>query len=166
MHVDIGEQLVGAYFKVIESCDVVSYNVRPPGGKMLGLEELDVIGLRFADSTAFLAEVTTHIRGTLYRDNLETVRRIVRKHERQKAHAQSFLENFPRRHYSFWSPYVPVGAITKGIAEAAPELERVINSVYAQRIDLLRMEARRRTNEEGNDAFRLLQILEHLRPTH
>lgn len=30
MRADIGEQIVGAYLKVIEKCDVVSYNVRPP----------------------------------------------------------------------------------------------------------------------------------------
>ncbi len=164
MHVDIGEQLVGAYFKIIERCDVVSYNVRAPGGKLCGLGELDVVGLRFEDATAFLAEVTTHIRGTLYVDNITTVEKVVQKHERQKAHAESFLANFPKRHYSFWSPYVPVGAITRGIAEASPELERVINSEYAERIAMLQAEAKLRTNDEGNDAFRLLQILAHLRP--
>ena len=50
MHVDIGEQLVGAYSKIIERCDVVSYNVRAPGGKLRGLGELNVIGLRYGDA--------------------------------------------------------------------------------------------------------------------
>lgn len=57
---------MGAYLRSIEERDVISYNARPRGGCLAGLEELDVIGLRFADSTAFLCEVTTHIRGLLY----------------------------------------------------------------------------------------------------
>jgi len=39
----------------------------------------------------------------------------------------------------------------------------VINNAYAERVDELRAEARVRKNNEGNDVFRLLQILEHLR---
>ena len=39
--------IVGAYLKLIEGCDVIDYNVRPPGGGMAGLSELDVVGLDF-----------------------------------------------------------------------------------------------------------------------
>jgi hypothetical protein len=42
-------------------------------------------------------------------------------------------------------------------------LEVVANAIYTQKIDELRGEARKRMNDENNDAFRLLQILEHLR---
>ena len=70
MSPEIGEKLVGAYLKVIEKCDFISYNVRPPGGGRRGLEELDVVGLKFADKTAFLCEVTTHLRSMLYKDTM------------------------------------------------------------------------------------------------
>jgi len=40
-----GEQLVGAYLKIVEGCDVVSYNVRPPGGGLRGLELEKIKGL-------------------------------------------------------------------------------------------------------------------------
>ena len=95
MHADIGEQIVGAYLKVIEGCDVVSYNVRPPGGKLEGLAELDVIGLKFAERKAFICEVVTHIRGTLYGNgNIGTLEKIGAKHERQKRYAENQLVEF------------------------------------------------------------------------
>jgi hypothetical protein len=163
MRIDIGEQIVGAYLKIIERCDVVSYNVRPPGGGLLGLNELDVIGLRFADKTAFVCEVVTHIRGTLYGSgNTGTVTKIVAKHERQKSYAEAHLNDFPAPRYMLWSPRVPVGAITQMLS-AYPELELIINSAYKEKVEALRSEARKRTNDEGNDAFRMLQILECLR---
>jgi hypothetical protein len=45
MATEMGEYLVGAYLKLLEQCSFVDYNVRPPGGKLEGLIELDVIGI-------------------------------------------------------------------------------------------------------------------------
>ena len=163
MRPEVGEELVGAYLKVIEECDVISYNVRPRGGGLKGLEELDVVGLRFRDSTAFLCEVTTHIGGILYKDNPTTVRRITEKHERQRKYARQALKNFEKKRFQFWSPNVPMGYVTEHLAELEPGLELVINGKYAACVNQLREEARLRKNNEGNDVFRLLQILEHLR---
>jgi len=42
MLTDIGEFIVGAHLQLIEECDFVDYNVRPPGGGLKGLSELDV----------------------------------------------------------------------------------------------------------------------------
>jgi len=39
MLTDIGEFIVGAYLQLIEECDVIDYNVRPPGGGLEGLNE-------------------------------------------------------------------------------------------------------------------------------
>lgn len=163
MRPEVGEELVGAYLKVIEGCDVVSYNARPRGGGLQGLEELDVVGLRFRDSTAFLCEVTTHIGGLLYKDNRTTVDRIKGKHERQKKYARRELKSFENKRFQFWSPNVPRGYVTQNLAKLKPGLELVINGEYAKRIEELREAARTRKNNEGNDAFRLLQILGHLR---
>lgn len=163
MRPEVGEELVGAYLKVIEQCDVISYNVRPRGGGLKGLEELDVVGLRFGDSTAFLCEVTTHIGGLLYKDNPTTVQRITEKHERQRRYAEQELRTFRERRFQFWSPNVPRGYLTQHLAKLGPGLELVINGEYARRVDQLRDAARLQMNNEGNDVFRLLQILEHLR---
>lgn len=94
MLTDIGEYFVGAYLQLCEECDVVDYNVRPPGGGLAGLGELDVLGFNFKTDSVFLCEVTTHIRGLLYKNNKETVERIAKKRQRQKEYAEKFLNNF------------------------------------------------------------------------
>ena len=59
---DIGEYIVGAYLKITKKCDFVDYNVRPPGGGLEGLNELDVVELDFKNEIAYLCEVTTQER--------------------------------------------------------------------------------------------------------
>jgi len=159
---DIGEYIVGAYLKIIEECDFIDYNVRPPGGGLKGLNELDVVGLDFKNETAYLCEVTTHIRGVLYKDNKTTIEKIKKKYMRQKEYANKYLPGFLKRHFMFWSPVVPKGYITKEL-EKIDGLELVINKKYAQCIDELRIKAKELTNDVGNPFFRMLQILEHLR---
>lgn len=162
MLTDIGEYFVGAYLQLELKCGVVDYNVRPPGGGLEGLEEMDVIGIDLKSMRAYLCEVTTHIRGLLYVDNRTTVERIEKKHERQKRYGAKYLENFQCR-YMFWSPVVPVGYITQGLSQL-PDLELVINGEYTKRIEELRVRARETTHDARNPVFRVLQILEHLRP--
>ena len=111
MAIEMGESLVGAYLKLVEGCDFVDYGVRTPGGGVAGLNELNVVGIKFAENKAFLCEVTTHVRGLLYGDNQETVQRIERKHENQRRYADTHLKNFDPQ-FTFWSPYVPKGYLT------------------------------------------------------
>lgn len=160
MLTDIGEYIVGAYLQLKLDCDVVDYNVRPPGGGLEGLEEMDVIGLNLKSHRAYLCEVTTHIRGLLYTDNQTTVERIGKKHERQMRYGAKYLENF-QCEYMFWSPVVPKGYITDGLAQL-PDLKLVINGEYKRRIEELRVLARETTHDARNPVFRVLQILEHM----
>ena len=162
MKTEVGEYIVGAYLKIIKECDFVDYNVRPPGGGREGLNELDVVGLDFKNKIAYLCEVTTHIIGLLYKDNRTTVERIKTKYERQKEYANKQLLDFPNRYFMFWSPVVPKGYITSEL-EKIDGLELVINRKYTQCIDELKEKAKKKTNDEGNPFFRMLQILEHLR---
>lgn len=162
MLTDVGEYIVGAYLQLCLNCDVVDYNVRPPGGGLQGLEELDVIGLNFKNDTAYLCEVTTHIRGILYKNNQETVRRIKKKHQRQRRYADQYLDNFHDKRFMFWSPVVPRGYVTDGLAEIEG-LELVINGEYKRRIEELRALARQSAHDARNPFFRILQILERLR---
>lgn len=161
MLTDIGEYIVGAYLQLKLGCDVVDYNVRPPGGGLEGLEEMDVIGLDLKSHRAYLCEVTTHIRGLLYTDNRTTVERIEKKHERQKRYGKKYLEQFQCQ-YMFWSPVVPVGFITEGLSHL-PDLELVINGEYKRRVEELKVLARETTHDARNPVFRVLQILEHMR---
>ena len=88
----MGELDVGAYLKLCLGCAFVDYNVRPPGGGIEGLGELDVVGLDPDSGRAFLCEVTTHTRGLLYHSNAETVERIRKKHARQRDYAAKHLK--------------------------------------------------------------------------
>lgn len=163
MKTDVGEYIVGAYLKLIRGCDFVDYNVRPPGGGMKGLGELDVVGLDLRNSIAYLCEVTTHIWGLRYGSSNETtVQRVREKHARQREYAAEHLREFNTLHFMFWSPVVPVGPITRGL-ETIDTLGSVINERYARRVDDLRELARKTTHDTGNPFFRMLQILEHLR---
>jgi len=162
MKTDIGEYIVGAYLKIVKECDFVDYNVRPPGGGLEGLNELDVVGLDFKNKIAYLCEVTTHITGLLYKDNKTTVETIKKKYERQKEYANKYLSDFPNRYFMFWSPVVPKGYITDEL-KRVNGLELIINEKYAQGIDKLKEKAKELTHDVGNPFFRMLQILEHLR---
>ncbi len=162
MATDIGEYIVGAYLKLVNRCDVIDYNARTPGGGLEGLNELDVIGLDFRQKTAYLCEVTTHLNGILYGTGPKTVERIYKKYQRQRAYAETFLSDFPIRHYMFWSPYVPEGYITREL-RAMDGLELVINKEYTARIRELQALAKQTTHDANNPFFRVLQILEHLR---
>jgi len=62
----------------------------------------------------------------------------------------------------FWSPYVPRGKLTKQLDEM-PELEKVINGEYKQRVLELKSLAAKHKYDARNPFFRMLQITEHLR---
>jgi len=159
---NVGEFFVGAFLKLILKCDFIDYNARPPGGGLKGLEELDVVGLDFKSGTAYLCEVTTHIRGVLYKNKYETVDRIRRKHTRQKQYAKKYLANFPNRHFMFWSPVVR-GDYIIGNLKKLRGLDLVINEDYTACMNILIEEAGSTTSDSGNPYFRILQILEHLK---
>ena len=162
MLTDIGEYVVGAYLKLEEGCDVIDYNVRPPGGGLKGLGELDVIGLNFKTETAILCEVTTHVTGLLIGSNAKTVEKITAKHERQRAYAAEYLDNFTHHRFMFWSPVVPRGYLTEHLSKI-DGLELIINGVYKEKVEQLRLRARAEAQDTSNPFFRSLQILEHLR---
>ena len=161
MSTEMGEYLVGAYLKLVKRCDFVDYNVRTPGGGLAGLNELDVVGIHFKDSTAYLCEVTTHIRGVLYKNNQESVNRITKKYDRQRNYAKEYLKQF-KPVFMFWAPYVPKGYITDHLARLEG-LQLIINSEYKQRVNELMSRAKAETHDTGNPVFRVFQILGALR---
>jgi hypothetical protein len=165
MKANIGEEIVGAYLTEVLECQYIAYNARPPGGGVAGLDELDVVGFDFKQKKVYLCEVTTHILGALYTDNKTTVEKLVKKHLAQQRYAENHLTDFPKREYMFWSPSVPVGYITTNLEKRTKRsgLQLVINGEYKRRIEELRRKARTNAADTNNAAFRMLQILEHLR---
>ena len=162
MKTEIGEYIVGAYLKQKCGCDFVDYNVRPPGGGLEGLAELDVVGLNFEKGQAFLCEVTTHLHGLRYGSYQESVEKVRDKLKRQKIYAKKYLSRFRTIRYMFWSPVVPKGKLTDALGRI-DGLELVINERYTECVNELRKLAQDTEHDTGNPFFRALQILEHLR---
>ncbi len=161
---EMGEFLVGAWLKELKRCDFIQYNARLPEGGLPSLNEVDVIGLDLRSKIAYLCEVTTHVRGVLYGTYQKTLEKIRHKFARDKIYAEKVLNDFPDRKYMFWAPVVPEGILTTQLRELESNgVEIVINEEYAQRIEQLKEAARLKENDIGNPAFRLLQILEHVR---
>ncbi|SRR6266571_1523210 len=167
---EMGEFLVGAWLKVVQKCDFIQYDDRLPGGGMSGLAEIDVIGLKLKSKEAYLCEVTTHVRGLGIKDYPTTKEKLRTKFLSDKKYANEMLKDFPTRHYMFWSPVVPEGKLMlllnelkKELKEEDLDLEIVINRQYAERVERLKNEAHEKHEDTGNPAFRLLQILGHLR---
>ena len=161
MPTEMGEFLVGAYLKLIRGCGVVDYNARPPGGGLKGLGELDVIGFDLEKRHAYLCEVTTHLDGLLIgKGSTATITKIADKYQPQHEHAEQFLREFDHI-FMFWSPVVRSGLADE--LRKIDGLELFINSDYTKAIDELRQIARSQTWDANNPAFRVLQILEHLR---
>jgi hypothetical protein len=164
MNTEMGEFLVGAWLKEIKKCDFIQYNARLPEGHLPGLSEVDVIGLDLKNKVAYLCEVTTHLRGVLYGTYQKTMKKIRDKFERDMEYSEKMLKDFPTRHYMLWSPIVPKGKLTPQLANLERQgVELVVNEKYAERIKELAEIAHKKANDTGNPAFRLLQILEHLR---
>lgn len=163
MLTDIGEFIVGAYLQLIEECLFINYNVRPSGGGLKGLEELNVVGLNFNTNTAYLCEVTTHITGGFHgRSNSEAVEGIKKKHQRQKEYSEKYLDDFKNHVFMLWAPVVPRGYLTENLGKIE-SLELIINGEYKKRIEQLRELAKKETHDTKNPFFRMLQIMEHMR---
>ena len=161
MKTEMGEYIVGAYLKIIKNCDFVDYNVRPPGGGLKGLNELDVVGISFKNNTAYLCEVTTHTTGLLIKDYKTTLDKINQKYKRQQEYAKEYLKNFSKYHFMFWSPVVSKEKAKK--LERNKGLELIINEKYTSCINELKERAKTMTNDTGNPFFRMLQIIERLK---
>lgn len=163
---DVGESLVGSYLRYIVGCDVVAYNTHTP--EVQG--ELDVIGLRTAaPRTVWLCEVITHLRGTLYGSGYAaTVAKVRDKIGRARDFASATFAGDVHR-YEIWSPIVPSG-IAQRFDELANEfsnqeldVEFIINARYTERVQELVDHAKESFKATNEPAYRLLQILTHLR---
>jgi hypothetical protein len=123
---------------------------------------LDVLGLDFTNSRAYLCEVTTHICGLLYGSSKEeTIDRISNKYQRQQRYAREHLTHFKDVRFMLWSPVVQKGVRQE--LEKLTGLELVINGDYKRRVEEMRRIAAKETYDAKNPFFRILQILEHMR---
>ena len=162
---DIGESLVGSYFKYVEGCKIVVYNCHLEEEQ----GEIDVIALDPQGEKVYLCEVATHLRGLVYGNGTQdTLTRVEHKIWRAFRFAS---HHFPGRQCVFmlWSPVVS-RRLAEGFTQLASSfacqglpVEFIINKEYTTRIRRLREVARNNIKITDEPAFRLLQILEHLR---
>ena len=82
------------------------------------------------------------------------------KHQRQRDYASRYLSEF-EPHYMLWSPIVRSGLIAR--LQGLPDMELFVNHRYSQAIGELSEQARHSTADINNPAFRVLQILGHMR---
>lgn len=181
----LGEQLVGAYHKLITDCEVVSYNQR---SKTQGEQtEIDVIGINSHgdEQVIYTSEVITHLHGTIYPgtpstsrwedygndDYQYTLEKLWKKFVADHAYVTEIFDDADQYVFQLWAPVIPNGYLTDGLiqlsndfaAEYGQEIELVINEEYTSRVDELRELAAEEKKDYGEPAFRFLQILEHLR---
>ena len=180
-----GEQLVGAYHKLINECEVVSYNEfsKEVGDQM----EVDVLGIKTTDGhqRIYVCEVVTHLNGLQYGGTPSddywsdygstayqgTLDRIYHKFLDDYDYATRVFDDADEYRFQFWSPYVPEGGLTDGLDdlvtrfgdERGEHIGLKINGTYTAAIDTLREKAGSETKRYGEPAFRFLQIVEHMR---
>ncbi len=185
-----GELLVGSYLRLVEGCELVTYNQR---SKEEGDQiEVDVIGVETTiggKQIVYTCEVTTHLDGLLYsgspktdkwmeygNDNYQhTLERIWRKFITDYQYVTELFDSADSYVFQLWSPVVRGNPDEKYLLggllaladefekETGTELELVINDRYSERIGELREQASQTEKDYGELGFRILQILEHLR---
>lgn len=181
----IGELIVGAHLRLIDDCELVSYNQRSKeSGQQM---EIDVLGVESSadEQTVFACEVVTHLDGTLYSGTPNTdewdefgnegyqytLERLWNKFEEDLRLLEDVFEDADQYVLQFWSPVIPRGHLTNGLStlqkrfedEHDVEIQLIINEKYASRVDDLRDRASETKKSYDEPAFRFLQILEHLR---
>lgn len=166
---DLGESLVGAYLRHVVGCQVVIYNsffAEQQG-------EVDVVGIRATPGAArevFLCEVTTHIRGMeIVKNGVDATRtKVPDKLSRLRQFAELTFPGEVHR-YQWWSPYVRSGhatffeQLTDDWDAEGRSLQFVINHDYTAALELLLEHAAGNTSTTSEPAYRMLQILTHLR---
>lgn len=168
---DLGESLVGAYLRHVVGCEVVIYNSFFQGEQ----GEVDVVGVKDQGTEkprlVYLCEVTTHIRGMAIMRNGEnaTTAKVPEKLARLRRFADLTFPGEEHR-YQWWSPYVAEGKMTAFFEQQAKEFARrgesfefVVNGDYTARVQELADHARGNTSTTSEPAYRMLQILTHLR---
>lgn len=161
---DIGESLVSSYLRYVENCDFVYYETYGEGQG-----ELDVIGMRLSDRRVWLCEVAIHLAGLEYGKGYAGSRdKVKQRIDRPETFAERLFSD-QQTTYEFWSLRV-----SRGLTTMLQELEQeyvgrgldvsfVINDTFTERIEELRKRTANDMKSTAEPAYRLLQVLTHLR---
>lgn len=166
-----GELLVGAHHRLVTGCRIVVYNQY--SAQQGGQNEIDVIGVHTTDKgqkEIYSCEVVTHLNGIGYGNYEESYERLRKKFEYHRTEITDIFDSADTYRFQLWSPSVQPGLIdrleelsTVFDGDETMNLDLVINETYSNHIADLRSEAASTTAQRGELAFRILQILEHLK---
>jgi hypothetical protein len=155
---DIGESLVGAYMRQVPRCHTVAFNTHLPRQG-----ELDVVGVATGPQGAevWLAEVAIHLDGLNYGGgtNAQTVNKVAEKVAAARTYAAQVYRDITPT-VELWSPVVPAGLVA---ALVSVEVDLIVNGDFTARVNELAGLASQHTTLTGDDAYRFLQLLTHLR---
>lgn len=130
----IGELIVGAYYKLITDAEVVSYNSRSKEqGDQL---EIDVVAIvsNGGTQTIYACEVITHLNGAVYSGKPDTdkwadfgndsyqrsLEKLETKFESDYSYVTDVFDNADRSVFQPWAPYIPDGFLTEGSKYSPP----------------------------------------------
>ena len=189
IHPEAGELLVGAYLRVIEGCEIVTYNQRShdPGIQL----EVDVLGIRGTENgqVVYVCEVVTHLNGLHYSGTPSTetwaeygnasyqysLEQIWQKFWDDWEYVTDVFDEADSYRFQLWSPLVRGNRdeqfLLGGLHDLAEKfedntgksLDLIVNERYSENIDILRERARETDKPYGEPGFRMVQILENLR---
>jgi len=154
---DVGESLVGAYMRQVRGCHTVAFNTFLPQGQ----GELDVVGVANSPDgvEVWMAEVAIHLDSLNYGGYAKTVDKVSTKVAAARAYASQVYRDVTPT-VELWSPVVPSGLVS---ALAAVEVDLIVNDDFTARVNGLAELAKAHTKMTGDDAYRFLQLLTHLR---
>jgi hypothetical protein len=155
--VDVGESLVGAYMRQVRGCHMVAFNTFLPNSQ----GEIDVIAVaNAADGVkVWVAEVAIHLNSLDYGGYGVTVEKVASKVAAARTYvAKVYRDLLPT--VELWSPVVPTGLLS---ALASVDVDLIVNDGFTSRVNELASLASLHTKLTGDDAYRFLQLLTHLR---
>ncbi|ANH38347.1 hypothetical protein I601_1917 [Nocardioides dokdonensis FR1436] len=157
---DMGESIAGAYLRHVEKCQSITFNTFLPDAQ----GEIDVIGVRLGEQIdVFVAEVAIHLEGLQYGTYDFTTKKVRTKMASARRYAERLYPT-ANLHLEFWSPIVPSGLVERIEQHAASEeFTLVANKEFTGRVQSLVDLASKHTKTTGEPAYRMLQLLTHLR---
>lgn len=157
---DIGESLIGSYYRSVVGCQSVTYNTFLPDKQ----GEIDVIAVRLETKPqVYAAEVAIHLESLNYGGYPKSAAKVSAKMRAAREFiSRVYVDSVPT--LEFWSPIVPKGlvALLSDLGEEH-DFRLVANHEFTERIQTLVDRAREHTKVTGEPAYRMLQILTHLR---
>jgi hypothetical protein len=154
---DVGESLVGSYMRQVRHCHTVAFNTFLPHGQ----GELDVVGVANGPGgvEVWMAEVAVHLESLNYGGQAKTVAKIATKVAAARTYASEVYTDLTPT-VEFWSPVVASGLVSE---LKKLDVVLVVNDDFTSRVNELAKLAKGHTKTTGDDAYRFLQLLTHLR---